>query len=149
MTRNKCFCRTNFFLPFAGTLNPENRWCKLAAMIPWDVAEQRYIQSLGGNLEVGQKAFSVRIALGTLIIQNMKNLSDRDTVQEITENPYLQYFIGLSGFVQESPPFDSSLLVHFRKRLGKDIINEINEMIALEDGGYRSPPDDLDPPGVL
>ncbi len=133
-----------FFLPFAGTLNPENRWCKLAAMIPWDVAEQRYIQSLG-NLEVGQKAFSVRIALGTLIIQNMKNLSDRDTVQEITENPYLQYFIGLSGFVQESP-FDSSLLVHFRKRLGKDIINEINEMIALEDGDTEAP-DDLDPPG--
>lgn len=97
--------------------------------MPWEKAEQRYIQSLG-NLEVGQRAFSVRLALGTLIIQNMKNLSDRDTVQEITENPYLQYFIGLSGFVQE-PPFDPSLLVHFCKRLGKDIINEIDEMIAL------------------
>ncbi len=132
-----------FFLPFAGTLNPENRWCKLAEMIPWDKVEQCYVESLG-NLEVGQKAYSGRLALGTLIVQNMKNLSDRDTVLEITENPYLQYFIGLPGFVQE-PPFDPSLLVHFRKRLGKDIIKEINEMIVL---GAKEPtsPDDPEPP---
>ncbi len=132
-----------FFLPFAGTLNPENRWCQLVEMIPWDKVEQCYVGSLG-NLEVGQKAYSGRLALGTLIIQTMKNLSDRDTVLEITENPYLQYFIGLPGFVQE-PPFDPSLLVHFRKRLGKDIINEINEMIVL---GAKEPtsPDDPEPP---
>jgi hypothetical protein len=28
------------------------------------------------------------MALGTLIIQNKKNLSDRETVAEITENPW-------------------------------------------------------------
>jgi len=27
-------------------LNPENRWCKLAGMIPWETAEERYIESL-------------------------------------------------------------------------------------------------------
>ncbi|GAW28874.1 transposase [Carboxydocella sp. ULO1] len=59
----------------------------------------------------------------------LRCLSDRETVEEIAENHYLQYFIGLTGFVQK-PPFDPSLMVHFRKRLDKDIINEVNELIA-------------------
>ena len=129
-------------MPFAGQLNPENRWCQLAAMIPWDIVEERYIEALG-NLNTGQKAYSVRLALGTLIIQNKKNLSDRDTVDEITENPYLQYFIGLPGFIQERL-FDPSLLVHFRKRLGKDIINELNELMFLEEQDSQN--DDNEPP---
>ena len=60
---------------------------------------------------------------------------------EITENPYLQYFIGLPAFVQE-PPFDASLLVHFRKRLGKDIINDLNELLFLEDDQNSQSDDD-------
>ena len=53
-------------------------------------------------------------------------------ILQLSENPYMQYFIGLDAFV-EKPPFDSSLMVHFRKKLGKDIINEINELIARPD----------------
>lgn len=49
-------------------------------------------------------------------------------VEEITENPYLQYFIGLPGY-QAVPPFVPSLLVEFRKRLTTDVLCEINEMI--------------------
>lgn len=71
-------------------------------------------------------------------------LSDRDTVTEITENPYLQYFIGLTGFTQE-PPFDPSLLVHFRKRLGKDIINELNDLMFRTDA-QASQDDEDEPP---
>ena len=145
MTQGRCLLPHEFFLPFGGQLNPENRWCKLAAMIPRAAVEERYIKRLG-NLRAGQKAkaHSVRFALGTLIIQNHKNLSDRETVAEITENPYLQYFIGLPWCVQE-PPFDPSLLVHFRKRLGKDIVNELNELIMGEE--QQDHPDDPEPPG--
>jgi len=117
-----------FFLPFGGKLNPNNRWCKLASLILWAEIEEKYAKSFK-SIKVGQVACSVRIALGSLIIQNQKGLSDRQTVEEITENPYLQYFIGLPRFV-EQPPFDPSLMVHFRKRLDKDIINQINEMIT-------------------
>ncbi|HEY8463991.1 MAG TPA: IS5 family transposase [Bacillota bacterium] len=119
-----------FCLPFGGKLNPKNQWCQLAAMIPWTKIETKYASNFK-NLKVGQTAYHVRMALGALIIQNRKGLSDRETVQEITENPYLQYFVGLTSFVEE-PPFDASLMVHFRKRLGKDIINEVNDMIAKE-----------------
>jgi IS5 family transposase len=125
---NQILLPHEFFLPFGGKLDPENRWCKLAAMIPWTKIEERYAKNFK-NLRSGQVACSGRIALGSLIIQNQKSLSDRDTVQEIAENVYLQYFIGLSGF-ETKAPFDASLMVHFRKRLGASMINEINEWIA-------------------
>lgn len=134
-----------FFLPFGGKLNPKNHWCQMAMLIPWAEVERKYAGNFE-NLRTGQVACSVRIALGSLIIQNQKGLSDRHTVEEITENPYLQYFIGLPRFAEE-PPFDPSLMVHFRKRLGKDIINEINEIIAKPNVNKPKGPDDQPPAG--
>ncbi|GFZ87456.1 hypothetical protein GCM10010978_29090 [Compostibacillus humi] len=66
----------------------------------------------------GNKAFSVRIALGSLIIKERMNWSDEETVAQITENPYLQYFIGLPEF-QEKAQFDASLMDPFPKTLGR------------------------------
>ena len=45
---------------------------------------------------------------------------------QITENPYLQYFIGLPGY-QEQAPFDASTLVLFRKRISSEMLMEANE----------------------
>jgi predicted nucleic acid-binding Zn ribbon protein len=49
----------------------------------------------------------------------------------------LQYFIGLPEF-QEKAPFDHFLMTRFRKRLGANIINELNEWIALEEQERQS-----------
>ncbi|MEZ0117793.1 UNVERIFIED_ORG: IS5 family transposase [Heyndrickxia coagulans] len=121
----------DFFLPFGGKLNKENRWVRLAEMIPWWKAEEKYAKSFKQKFK-GEKAYSVRIALGALYIKERLGLSDRETVEQITENPYLQYFIGLPEF-QEKAPFDHSLMTRFRKRLGANIINELNEWIVLEE----------------
>lgn len=56
-------------------------------------------------------------------------VSDEETVLAITENPYLQYFIGLHSF-QEKAPFDASSMTHFRKRFPADFINHLNERIV-------------------
>lgn len=45
---------------------------------------------------------------------------------QISENPYLQYFIGLPGF-QEEAPFDARTLVLFRKRISAEMLMEANE----------------------
>ena len=82
----------DFFLPFGGKLNPENQWCKLAGLINWGILEDQYAKNFE-DVNVGQKALPVRVAVGSLIIQNRKTLSDRQMVQEITENPYMQYLI--------------------------------------------------------
>lgn len=58
----------------------------------------------------------------------MYGYSDAETVEAITENPYLQYFIGPAEFQLEAP-FDSSSMTHFRKRFDADYINEINKRI--------------------
>lgn len=125
---NQLIMPDEFFLPFGGSLNPDNRWIIMASLIPWAEAEEEYIKRLG-NPKEGSKTYSVRLALGTLIIKEKMGLSDEETVLAITENPYLQYFIGLHEF-QEKPPFDSSTITHFRKRFDMDFINDISERIV-------------------
>ncbi|WP_162487633.1 IS5 family transposase [Paenibacillus sp. LC231] len=121
----------DFFLPFGGKLNPDNRWCKLAQLIPWAKVDHKYAKSFKKSIR-GQHAVSIRMALGALIIQERLQLSDRETLDQLTENPYLQYFIGLAGFQDRRPPFHHSLMTHFRKRLTAEVLQEINEWIAVE-----------------
>ena len=87
----------------------------------------------------GRPAHSFREALGTLIIQQRLNLSDRKAVHAIVESPYLQYFIGLPRFQKEAP-FGPTLLVDFRKRLNQDILERCNEAIirALQDAKEKA-----------
>lgn len=80
------------------------------------------------NSDTGADGINPRVVIGSLIIKHMCDLSDRETVQQIQENMYMQYFIGYSSFSNEEP-FDPSLFVEFRKRLGAEQINAINEKI--------------------
>jgi len=79
--------------------------------------------------EKGAPAKSFRMALGALIIKEKLGISDRETVEQIRENPYLQYFIGQSSYSNELP-FDPSLLVHFRQRFSPNLINKVNERMV-------------------
>jgi len=118
----------DFFLPFGGKLDKKNRWVKLAELIPWWEFEDKYKENFKPS-NTGEKAFSVRVALGTLIIKTKLAISDEETVNQIAENPYLQYFLGFPVF-KEGLPFADSLITHFRKRFTPDILNEVNERIT-------------------
>ena len=124
--RLRQFGLTDFNMPIGLKMNPENRWVKKAAVIPWDEIEDRYADLFPGK--TGKPAKPLRMALGSLIIQKQYDYSDRELVEQITENPYYQFFIGLPGYQQEAP-YVPSLLVEFRKRLTDEILGEINEMI--------------------
>jgi hypothetical protein len=69
------------------------------------------------------------MALGTLIIKEKLGISDRPRVEQILENPYLQYFIGQSNYSNELA-FDPSLLVHFRQNISPNLINKVNERMV-------------------
>jgi transposase, IS5 family len=73
------------------------------------------------------------MALGALIIKEKLGISDRETVEQIRENPYLQYFVGLKSYRNEAP-FEASMLVHFRQRLEMDLVNRINSKMCKENG---------------
>lgn len=107
----------DFILPFSGKLDPHNRWVQLANLIPWDEYEKEDAHMFPSDR--GNVAKPVRMALGTLIIQARCGYTDRETVQQITENPYLQWFIGLKEF-QLTRPLTPVALVKFRKRFKKD-----------------------------
>jgi transposase, IS5 family len=92
---------------------------------------------------MGTPAKSVRIALGALIIKERLGTSDEKTVQQIRENPYLQYFLGFEAY-QYSPLFDPSMFVYFRKRLGDQSVAEINEIISLKAAEETRPKPDRD-----
>ena len=74
----------------------------------------------------GRPAFPFRMAFGALIIQKRLGLSDRALVRAIAENPYLQYFIGLTQMQMECP-FQATSLVYFRKRISEEFIRNANE----------------------
>ena len=139
--RNKQLAFSNFNQSLGLQLNPDNRWIKKAETIPWNAIEERYAELFPSNRGVPAK--SLRMELGSLIIQKQIGCSDRELVEQLTENPYFQYFIGLPGYQME-PPFVPSLIVEFRKRLTEEILGAINDMI-LE---YNAPEDpDDDPSG--
>jgi hypothetical protein len=56
---------------------------------------------------------------------------------QISENIYMQYFLGYANFTNEAP-FDASLFVDFRKRLGIDQVNAINERIVALKARFES-----------
>jgi hypothetical protein len=118
----------DFALPFSGGLRSDNRWVKIAKFIPWDEFESLYSKSLSGS-QMGSPALSVRIAIGALIIKERLGVSDEEAVEQIRENPYLQYFLGFKGYKDEAP-FHPTMFVHFRKRIGKKTLAKINEVIV-------------------
>ena len=135
-----------FESPFSQLLNPHNRWVILAQKIPWDLLVSTYQTRLNNN-QTGADWINPTMAIGAIILKHICNTSDRETVLQIQENMYMQYFIGYSSFSAEAP-FDPSLFVEFRKRLGIDQINAINEKIlGLSPGNGDEGTDDKNDQG--
>ena len=117
----------NFELPFAEKLSLDNRWVIMAELIPWSEFESKYAENFSETMGAIAKPF--RMALGALIIKEKLGVTDRETVEQIKENPYLQYFIGLSDYSKEAP-FEPSMMVYFRKRIDKNLVNQVNKKMV-------------------
>ena len=128
-------------------MDTNNRWVVLASKIPWEKIEEIYSKNFKSKR--GPNALSSRVAFGSLIIQTKLGISDEETVNQISENPYLQYFIGYEEY-RNKAPFDSSMMTHFRKRLGISDIKEIDKLIykfntgSEEDNSYKNDHDESD-----
>ena len=119
----------NFELPFSGKLSPDNRWVIMAELIPWSEFEEQYAKNFSEKMGAPAKPF--RMALGALIIKEKLGISDRETVEQIRENPYLQYFIGLSSYSNEAV-FEPSMMVYFRGRIKIDLVKKINQKMVKD-----------------
>ncbi len=123
-----------FDWPFETALDKNNRWVKLSDCIPWDELAESYYQGL--PTDRGRPLKDARLVIGAVIIKHKLCLSDVETVLQIQENPYLQYFVGLPGY-QATAPFAPSLLVEIRKRMGEAVFEGFHRAIIEAHEGKK------------
>jgi len=100
----------------------------LADTINWEAFNDSFEKYYSDN---GRPAKPIRLMVGLLILKQLENLSDENAVLQWKRNPYYQYFCGMTEY-QPALPCDSTDLVYFRKRIGKEGVEEIFAMsVAL------------------
>ncbi len=114
-------------------------------MVPWQRFEKQYATLFSPDR--GSPAKPFRMAFGALILKERLNCSDEELVEQIRENPYLQYFLGLEEFSNKAP-FEASMLVHFRKRISLEMIGKVNEALVTGLRGDATMPSGDEPPGT-
>ena len=90
-----------FHLLFGGTLDPENRWLLLSALMLWEELVETYASQFSPT--VGAPAKPVRLAFGALFIKQRLGLTDEETFHQIRESAYIQYFLGFAGHSNKAP----------------------------------------------
>ena len=127
----------DFDWPFQTALDEDNRWVKMSECIPWDDLAEAYYEGL--STTQGRPTKDARLVIGAVIIKHKLRLSDRETVAQIQENPYLQYFVGLPGYQMEAP-FVPSLFVEIRKRMGQAVFDVFHTaVIDAVDNAKKKP----------
>jgi IS5 family transposase len=116
-----------FSIPFSEHLDHNNRWVRITHDNPWDGIVNIYLNQLN-NQKTGALNINPRVVIGAMMVKHMLNLSDEETIQIIRENLYIQHFLAFDSFTAQAP-FDSSLFVENRKRLGMAEMNRINVAI--------------------
>ncbi len=110
---------------YAMKLNKDNRWVQLGDSLPWDELVKIFSKYFSNR---GRNSINPRIVIGALIIKHKMKFSDDETVRSISENPYMQVFLGLDVFSAE-PLFAPSLFVEWRKKLGNNTFNEFSDVL--------------------
>lgn len=134
-----------FKTPFHVRLDKSNRWVKLGESIPWDALASIYYRSMSSDM--GAPAIDARIVIGAMIIKHKLKLDDREAIESIRENMYMQIFLGLREYTYNDV-FDRSLFTTLRYRLGVDKFDAMTRQIILrsekkEDAAEK----DLNDPG--
>jgi hypothetical protein len=131
-----------FRTPFQVKLDKGNRWIKLGDSLPWDAMASIYYRSMSSDQ--GAPAIDARVVIGAMIIKHKLKLDDRETIETIRENMYMQYFLGLEEYTYEDV-FDRSLFTALRYRLGADKFDAMTRQIILtSEGKYKAAQKDLD-----
>lgn len=113
-------------------LNPNHELVVLANRIDWDTLEYKLQKFFK---KTGREAKRVRLMVGLLLLKHMYNLSDRTITNMLDENFYFRYFCGLHWQVFEwsqDKPLDASTITKFRRRLGKEGMQIIEDLIKTQ-----------------
>lgn len=122
--------QTNLFGPdLLLQLDPSDPLLKLAETIPWELFDDQFAKHYCKDNGAASKP--IRLMVGLLLLKQLEDLSDEAVVLQWKRNPYYQAFCGMTEF-QLKPPCDSTELVKFRQRIGKEGFELVFQMsVAL------------------
>lgn len=89
---------------------------RLAALIDWQAFADEWSPQFVST--TGRPALPTRLMAALLYLKHAYALSDEDTVERWSENPYWQHFSG-ERYFQHELPCDPSSLVRWRQRIGE------------------------------
>ena len=103
-------------------INKAHPLVRLSETINWKALEEKLSEKYSDKM--GAPGKQIRLMVGLQYLKYMYNESDEMIVQKFVENPYYQYFCG-NEYFEHSLPIDSSSMTNFRKRMGKEDIEEL------------------------
>jgi transposase, IS5 family len=126
LTRIPALHQTNLFdIDLLLQLDPTDPLLRLSAKIPWQEFEDEFAPHY--KIHTGAPSKPIRLMVGLLILKQLENLSDEVVVLQWKRNPYYQAFCGMQTF-QRDLPCHSTELLHFRKRIGKEVFEKLFRM---------------------
>ena len=82
-----------FHVPYGDTFELENRWVLFATLLPSDEIEEAGAHQF--SLTIGVPAKPARLALNALFTKQRLGLGNEESVEQIRNNAYMQFFWGL------------------------------------------------------
>lgn len=107
--------------------NHNNRWIQLSFLLPWDEMVKRHTP-LSSIKTAELRPLIPGSSSEHSSLRDKLGLSDEETLQTISENPHMQFFLGLQNYCPEQL-FCPTLFVEMCKRLGDDAFAQFNELI--------------------
>jgi IS5 family transposase len=106
-------------------INPDHVLVKLARQIPWHQFDETIDPCYAEN--VGRPGCSTRLMIGLLFLKHAFDESDETVVARWVENPYWQFFCGMTH-LQHDCPIDPSSLSRWRQRVGANRLEKMLEV---------------------
>jgi IS5 family transposase len=103
-------------------INKAHPLVRLSETINWKSLEEKLSSKYSEKM--GAPGKEIRLMVGLQYLKYMYNESDEMIVQKFVENPYYQFFCG-NEYFEHNLPIDSSSMARFRKRIGKETIEEL------------------------
>lgn len=103
-------------------INKAHPLVRLSDTINWKNLEEKLSKKYSEKM--GAPGKGIRLMAGLQYLKYMYNESDEMIVRKFVENPYYQYFCG-NEYFEHKLPIDSSSMTRFRKRMGKETIEEL------------------------
>lgn len=110
-------------------LDKNHELVKMEALLPWD----ELVDAIASTYkDTGRPSKSIRLMLGLLIIKHKYGIADKELIERLKGDIYFQYFCGFDSFIDSDIIPDSSSLTYFRKRLTPEILQKIENAIAIK-----------------